>query len=56
MFLFPVLIKGMREGGESKISLCYPSGVGASPQLFRKQAGFSVCGVFVNDEANGGCF
>ena len=24
-------IKGMREGGESKISLCYPSGLGASP-------------------------
>ena len=49
MFLFLVLIKGMREGGESKISLCYPSSAGASPQLFRERAGFSVCGVFADD-------
>ena len=45
-----VLIKGMRKGGESKISLCYPSGSEASRQYFCEQGGvFSVCGVFVDD-------
>ena len=26
----------MREGSESRISLCYPRGLGASPQSFHK--------------------
>ena len=29
---FLVLITGMKEGGEPNISLCYPRGMGASPQ------------------------
>ena len=36
---FLVLIRGMREGGESKIFLCYPRGSRNSHQFFRKQAG-----------------
>ena len=32
-------IKGVREGSESKISLCYPRGLGASPQSFHKRGG-----------------
>ena len=45
-----MLMKGMRGGGESKISLRYPRGLGASPQSFRERGGvFSVCGVFVDD-------
>ena len=39
----------MREGGESKISLCYPKGAGASPQSLRERVGFSACGAFVDD-------
>ena len=45
-----MLLKGMREGGESKISLCYPRGLGASLQSIRERGDvFSVCGVFVDD-------
>ena len=33
--LFLVLIKEMREGIETKILLCYPRGLGASPQFSR---------------------
>ena len=40
----------MTEGGESKISLCYPRGLWAFPQSFRERNSvFSVCGVFVDD-------
>ena len=33
------LIKRMREEGESKLSLCYPRGLGASSEFFRKGCG-----------------
>ena len=47
---FVVLIRGLREGGESKISLCYPSGLGTSYHSFREQGGmFITCGVFASD-------
>ena len=36
-FLFLVLIKGMGEEGESKISLCYSGGSGGPPRLFAKK-------------------
>ena len=37
-------------GGEFKISLCYPRGLGAFPRFIVSEvAGFSACGVFVND-------
>ena len=45
-----MLIKGIREGGESKISLCFPRGSGAFSQSFRERGGiFSECGVIVDD-------
>ena len=56
IFLFLVLIKEMREGGGSKISLSYPRGEGASPQFFRDRGAFSAYGMFVDDLVNGGCF
>ena len=44
-----VLIKGMREGGESKIFSCYPRGSGTSLQSFCERGGvFSVRGVIVS--------
>ena len=51
---FLVLIRGMREGGESKIFLCYPRGSRNSHQFFRKQAGvlagvLSSHGLFVSE-------
>ena len=52
---FLVLIRGMREGGESKIFLCCPRGSRNSHQFFRKQAGvLSSHGLFVSELANGG--
>ena len=52
-----MLIKRMRERGESKISLYYPRGFGASPQLFRERHGvFSVYWVFKDNEANSSFF
>ena len=54
---FLVLIRGMREGGESKIFLCYPRDLGTSRQSFRDQGGvFSARGLFLSDETNGGWF
>ena len=47
---FLVLIRGMREGGESKIFLCCPRDSGASYQSFREQGGvFSERGLFISD-------
>ena len=47
---FLVLIRGMREGGESKIFLCYPRGLGTSHQSFRERGGvFSARGLFISD-------
>ena len=47
---FLVLIRGMKEGGESKIFLCYPRGSRNSHQFFRKQAGvLSSHGLFVSE-------
>ena len=47
---FLVLIRGMREGGESKIFLCYPRGLGTSHQSFRERAGvFTGRGLFISD-------
>ena len=43
MFLVPVLIKVMRERGESSISLCCPRGSRALPQSFCKQSGVILC-------------
>ena len=44
-----MLIKGMREGGESKTSLCYSRGLGASPKSFRERDSvLSACRVFVD--------
>ena len=34
-----VLVKGMRRGGESNISFCYPRGSRASPQTYHMQCG-----------------
>lgn len=49
---FLVLIKGMREEGESKIPLCYSRGSGASRQPsfpFTSEVVLSsACGVFVD--------
>ena len=41
----------MKKGGESKISLCYPRGLGASPrQCFWEQGDVcSACGGVVDD-------
>ena len=36
---FLVLIRGMREEGESEIFLCYPSGSETSHQSFRERGG-----------------
>ena len=58
-----MLMKGMRERGESMIFLCYPRGSGAPPHSFREPGGViecvcvcvcvcvrvCVCGVFVDD-------
>ena len=45
-----MLLKRMTEEGESKISLHYPMGLGASPQSFRERVGiFSACRMFVDD-------
>ena len=47
---FLVLIRGMREGGESKIFLCYPRGLGTSHQSFRERTGvFTARGLFISD-------
>ena len=47
---FLVLIEEMREGGESKIFLCYPRGSGTSHQSFRERGGvFSARGLFKSD-------
>ena len=39
---FLVLIKEMREGGESKIFLCYPRGSGTSHQSFVSEVAYLV--------------
>ena len=45
-----MLLKRMVEGGESKIFLHYPAGLGAFLQPFHERVGvFSVYGVFVDD-------
>ena len=45
-----MLIRGMREGGESKIILCYHRGSGTSHQFFRERGGvFSARGLFISD-------
>ena len=41
--MFLLLIKGIREGSESKISLCYPKGLGDFPQFFRERGGVILC-------------
>ena len=41
--------KEMREGGESKISLCYLRGLGACPVFLRARWRNLVRGVLVND-------
>ena len=47
---FLVLIRGMREGGELKIFLCYPRGLETSRQSFRERGGvFSARGLFIFD-------
>ena len=47
---FLVLIRGMREGGESKIFLCYPRDLRTSHQSFCERGGvFSACGLFISD-------
>ena len=47
---FLVLIKGMREGGESKVFLSYPKLSGTSYQSFRERDGvFSARGLFISD-------
>ena len=54
---FLVLIREMREGGESKIFLSYSRDLGTSLQSFRDQgAVFSARGLFISDETNGGWF
>ena len=43
-FLFLMLLKGIREGAESKIPYNDPRGLGASPKSFSERVGvFSVC-------------
>ena len=37
------LIKGIRRGGESKISFCYPRGLRASPQTYHEQGRVIYC-------------
>ena len=37
IFLFLVLIKGMKKGGEFKIFLCYRRDSGVSPQFCRDE-------------------
>ena len=47
---FLVLLRGMREGGELKIFLCYLRGLGDSHQSFRERGGvFSARGLFISD-------
>ena len=47
---FLVLIKGMREGGESKVFLSYPKLSGTSYQSLRERDGvFSARGLFISD-------
>ena len=47
---FLVLIRRIREGGDSKIFSCYPRVSGTSHQSFRKQGGvFSARGLFISD-------
>ena len=47
---FLVLIRGMTEGSESKIFLCYPRCSETSHQSICKQGGvFCACGLFVSD-------
>ena len=47
---FLVLIIGIEEGGEAKIFLCYPRGLGTSHQSFCNRGGvFSACGLFISD-------
>ena len=47
---FLVLIRGIREGAESKIFLCYFRGLGASHQSFGKQGDvFSAREFFISD-------
>ena len=54
---FLVLLRGMKEVGESKIFLCYPRDLETSHQSFLERVGvFGARGVFVSDEANGGWF
>ena len=50
--LFLVLIKGMKKEGESKNTLCYLRGLGASPQSFHKRIGVkSLIDLFLTDTA-----
>ena len=43
-------VSRMREGGASKILLCYPRGSGTLHQSFRKQGGvFSARELFISD-------
>ena len=45
-----MLIRGMREGGESKIFLCYPRDLVTSDQSFSERGGvFSAYGLFISD-------
>ena len=39
---FLVLIRGMKEGGELKIFLCYPRGSGISHQSFASEVAYLV--------------
>ena len=50
-------MKGMIERSESKVSLCYSQGLGASqPSIRKRDVVISAYGVFVDDQANGGWF
>ena len=47
---FLVLIRGMKEGGESKVFLSYPKRSGTSYQSFGERDGvFSARGLFISD-------
>ena len=47
---FLVLIRGIREGGETKMFLCYPGGLRNFHQSFRERGGvFSPHGLFLSD-------
>ena len=47
---FLVLFKGMREGGGSKIFLCYPRGSGTFHQPFHERGGvFSARRLLISD-------